>query len=206
MTMPAHSSSVIIRNSQPSDEAAILDICLRTADRGQDGSHCYSDPRLPGLVWALPYVRFCAENAFVLTKDGTVMGYCVAAADTTTYEDWLEAAWWPHVQEELLDFSARTAEDENILSYIQNAPRTPSRVKDLYPAHLHINLLPEVQNGGHGSTLLRHQLDALDRSGVEGVHLGVNQHNEKVIGFYAKFGFVELDRTPSILMGKRLVR
>ncbi|WP_323688232.1 GNAT family N-acetyltransferase [Rhizobium sp. AN69] len=203
--MQALSSSVIIRNAQPSDEAAILDICVRTADRGQDGSQYYSDQRLPGLVWALPYVRFCAENAFVLTNDGVVMGYCVAAPDTIAYENWLEAAWWPSLQEELRDFSTRTVEDENVLSYIRSAIRTPAQVTGPYPAHLHINLLPEVQNGGHGSGLLRHQLDALKRSGVTGVHLGVNQHNEKVVSFYAKFGFVELDRTPSILMAKRLI-
>lgn len=204
MTIPALSQSFTIRNAQPSDEAAILDICLRTADSGQDGSHLYSDPRLPGFVWAVPYVHFCAEKAFVLVRDGVVMGYCVAAADTTAYEDWLRAKWWPQLQAELCDFSSRTTEDEKVLSHIRCAPRTPAHVTDRYPAHLHINLLPDVQKGGHGSTLLLQQLNVLKTSGVEGVHLGVNQHNERVIGFYAKFGFVEFDRTPSILMGKRL--
>lgn len=205
MNRPAPTSAVVIRNAQPSDEAAILDICLRTSDSGQDGSQHYTDARLPGLLWALPYVRFCRENAFVLTQRGVVMGYCVAAPHTTVYEDWLEAAWWPVLKEELRDFSAQTAEDKNILSYIQSPSRTSARVTKRYPAHLHINLLPELQNGGHGSSLLRHQLNALMMSGAEGVHLGVNQHNEKVVAFYAKFGFVEIDRTPSILLAKRFV-
>ncbi|TRB01779.1 MULTISPECIES: GNAT family N-acetyltransferase [Rhizobium/Agrobacterium group] len=204
MTMPDLSSSVIIRNAQPSDEAAILDICLRTSDGGQDGSHLYTDPRLPGLLWALPYVRFCAVHAFVLTKDAAVMGYCVAAPNTIAYEEWLKVEWWPYLKSELRDFCAETAEDEDILSYIEGAPRTPPQVTDLFPAHLHINLLPEIQNGGHGSVLLRHQLDALERAGVTGIHLGVNQKNEEVAAFYAKFGFVELDRRPSILMAKRI--
>ncbi|MDX8326651.1 GNAT family N-acetyltransferase [Agrobacterium tumefaciens] len=205
MTMPASLSSVTIRKARPSDETAILDICVRTSDRGKDGSQYYSDPRLPGLLWALPYVRFCAETAFVLTKDDVVMGYCVAAPDTIAYENWLEAAWWPSLQEELRDFETRTVEDENVLSYIRSARKTPAEVTRPYPAHLHINLLPEIQNGGHGSSLLRHQLDSLTRSDVRGVHLGVNQYNEKVVAFYAKFGFVEIDRTPSIVMAKRLI-
>lgn len=205
MNIPSPSSPVVIRNAQPSDEAAILDICLRTSDSGRDGSRHYTDARLPGFVWALPYVRFCPKNAFVLTQRGVVMGYCVAAPDTTAYEDWLEASWWPFLKEELRDFSARTAEDENVLSHIQSPSRTPAQVTNPYPAHLHINILPELQNGGHGSSLVRHQLNALMLSGVEGVHLGVNQHNERVVAFYAKFGFVEIDRTPSILMAKRLV-
>lgn len=82
MTTSAISPSVTIRKALPSDEATILDICVRTADSGQDGSHLYTDPRLPGFVWALPYVRLCSENAFVLTKEGAVVGYCVAAAET----------------------------------------------------------------------------------------------------------------------------
>lgn len=205
MNMPASSSPVIIRNAQPSDEMAILDICVRTSDSGQDGSRHYTDPRLPGFLWALPYVRFCPKNAFVLTNRGVVMGYCVATPDTTAYEDWLEAAWWPSLKEELRDFSARTEEDEKVLAHIQTVSRTPIHVTRPYPSHLHINLLPEIQNGGHGSSLLRHQLNSLTKSGVEGVHLGVNQHNEKVAAFYSKFGFTEIDRTPSILMAKRLV-
>jgi len=204
MTMPKLLPSLIIRNAQSSDEAAILNICVRTADRGQDGSHLYSDPRLPGLVWALPYIRFCPDNAFVLTKDGIVMGYCVAVPDTIAYEDWLEAQWWPSLQETFRDFEAQTTDDIDVLSYIRSASRTPSQVTSLYPAHLHINLLPDVQNGGHGSALLR-QLNSLEASGVQGIHLGVNQHNEKVVAFYERFGFVEIDRTPSILLAKRLI-
>lgn len=205
MTHFTSPSSVSIRTARPSDEAAILDICLRTADRGQDGSQCYSDPRLPGFVWALPYVRFCPENAFVLTRGEEVMGYCVAARDTQTYEQRLEEEWWPMLKAELQGFSPRTAQDKNVLAYILEAQRTPAQLTDLYPAHLHINLMPDLQKGGHGSALLRHQLQSLRNSGVSGVHLGVDPRNEGVTGFYAKFGFLELDRVPSILMGTRLM-
>jgi ribosomal protein S18 acetylase RimI-like enzyme len=195
--------SIAIRTARPSDEASILDICLRTADRGQDGSKNYSDPRLPGLVWALPYVRFCPENASVLIQGDEVMGYCVAARDTQAYEQRLAEEWWPMLKAELQGFSAGTEQDENVLAYILEAPRTSRKVTDLYPAHLHINLLPKLQKGGHGSRLLQHQLQSLSVCGATGVHLGVDPRNEIVMGFYSKFGFVEIDRTPSIVMGKR---
>jgi ribosomal protein S18 acetylase RimI-like enzyme len=194
---------ITIRTARPSDEAAILDICLRTADRGQDGSHCYSDPRLPGFVWALPYVRLCPENAFVLTRGEEVMGYCVAAPDTSAYEQRLEEEWWPMLKAELRNFAPTTPQDEYVLAYIRQAPRTPPQVTGLYPAHLHINLLPDLQKGGHGSGLISHQLQSLEKAGLSGVHLGVDPRNESVTGFYGKFGFVEIDRTPSIIMGKK---
>lgn len=194
---------IAIRTACPSDETSILDICLRTADRGQDGSHCYSDPRLPGFVWALPYVRLCPENAFVLTRGDDVMGYCVAAPDTKAYEERLEGEWWPMLKAMLQGFVARTEQDRNVLAYILDAPRTPNEVTDPYTAHLHINLLPELQKGGYGSMLISHQLRALERSGAVGVHLGVDPRNEGVTGFYGKFGFIEIGRTPSIIMGMK---
>lgn len=136
----------------------------------------------------------------MLTRDDEVMGYCVAASDTVSYEEWLAAEWWPRLRLELAGLTPRTPQDEKILTYILNAPRTAEHVTARYPAHLHINLLPELQSGGYGSLLLRHQLHALEKAGVSGVHLGVDARNEGVTGFYKKFGFVEIERIPSILM------
>lgn len=196
--------SIAIRLAQPSDETAILDICLKTSDRGHDASHHYSDPRLPGLVWALPYVRLCPDNAFVLTRGDDVMGYCVATPDTEAYEERLETEWWPRLRVDLADVHPQSVDDNKVLAYISAAARTPKDLIDAYPAHLHINVLPEMQKGGHGSGLLRHQLEALARAGVPGVHLGVDPRNHRVTGFYEKFGFVELARNPSIIMGTRV--
>ena len=196
--------AIAIRIARPSDEASILDICLRTADAGKDGTQCYSDPRLPGFVWALPYIRFCPENAFLLTQGEQVMGYCVAAPDTIAFEERLEKEWWPMLKAELEGFWPATPYDENVLAYVLNAPRTPARITDLYPAHLHINVLPELQKGGHGSRLINRQMQALSSSGVTGVHLGINPRNEGVVSFYRRFGLVEIGRTPSIMMAMRL--
>lgn len=196
--------SIAIRSACASDEAAILDICLRTADRGEDGTHHYSDPRLPGFLWALPYVRLCPQNAFVLTRNDEVMGYCLAAPNTASYEARLVTDWWPFLRLELEHFSPKTQQDENILAYVLAEPKTPPQIIETYPAHLHINLLPEVQKGGNGSMLLRHQLQALQDSGSAGVHLGIDPRHESVTGFYRKAGFIEIGRNPSIIMGKRL--
>lgn len=196
----------IIRAAQPSDEAAIMDICLRTSYGGQDGSQRYSKPSLPGLLWALPYVRLYPQYAFVLSSASKVVGYCVAAPDTAAYEKRLETEWWQEVRTSLDGFTPATAEDEGVLAYVRTTPKTPKALTDLYPSHLHINLLPELQKGGFGSQLLHHQLGVLRASGSQGVHLGVDPRNERVTAFYAKFGFVELGRNPSIILGMRLER
>ncbi len=198
------SSRASIRPAVPDDEAALLDICLRTADRGQDGSSRYSDPRLPGLLWAVPYLRFCPEHAFVLTRNGEVVGYSVATADTKAYESRLHGDWWPGLRAELRSFQPATPEDRGVADFLAAPAVTPDGIAGPFPAHLHINLLPHMQGGGHGSTLLRHQLDSLAAAGRRGVHLGIDPRNEAVTDFYRRFGFREIARNPSIVMARTL--
>lgn len=204
VTPGSSASSVSIRAVAAADEAAILGICLKTSDCGRDGAQLFNDGRLPGLVWALPYARLYPSHAFVLTQDGEVMGYCVATPDTAAYEARLEADWWPDLRAEFCSCRPATPAEEGLLAYIKAPQRTAAEITDAFPAHLHINILPQMQKGGHGSRLLRHQLEALRAAGVGGVHLGIDPRNESVTAFYRRFGFTGLGRTPSIVMGMKL--
>ena len=74
-----------------------------------------------------------------------------------------------------------------------------------YPAHLHIDLLPEAQGQGMGSQLMETLLQTLRRAGVPGVFLCVGADNARAVAFYQKHGFTVLRRLPGgICMGKRL--
>ena len=76
---------------------------------------------------------------------------------------------------------------------------------ELYPAHLHIDLLPRAQGRGWGRRMMDHLLAALRSKGSPGVHLGVGQINERAVGFYRKLGFEELARVRDVLyLGLRL--
>ena len=88
-------------------------------------------------------------------------------------------------------------------------PRIPARahlawLAEHYPAHLHINVLPEAQSGGWGRRLIETELDALRRAGVRGVHLGVSPTNERAKGFYAHLGFDDISRDGRVIYAKRL--
>lgn len=73
---------------------------------------------------------------------------------------------------------------------------TPERMLhpdvDAYPAHLHIDLLPELQGRGRGRALIRRLLAELRARGVPGVHLGIDPANATAAQFYRRLGFVEL--------------
>lgn len=193
-----------IRKAEHGDAEAILEICVRTADAGRDGRSLYSDHRYPGLIWALPYLTVNPETAFVLTRLGKVVGYAVGAVDTASFEVELERAWWPELRRQFVDREPSAAGDGYVLDYIRRPETSPSEIVSRYPAHLHINLLPEAQERRLGTTLLEQLLISLKTAGASGVHLGINHMNEPVADFYRKIGFSEIARLPSIIMAKRM--
>ena len=79
-----------IRNVRAGDRDAVYDICLRTADAGDDGTHLYTDPLLPGHVWAGAYVALEPEHGFVVDDDGRAIGYILGALDSRAFEAELE--------------------------------------------------------------------------------------------------------------------
>src|SRR6185312_3341971 len=70
-----------------------------------------------------------------------------------------------------------------------------------YPAHLHINVLPEAQSGGWGRRLIEAELAALRKAGVRGVHLGVSPTNLRAQGFYRHVGFTDISRDGHVTFG-----
>lgn len=62
-----------------------------------------------------------------------------------------------------------------------------------YPAHLHIDLLPEHQRQGHGRALLGRLVLALQEAGVPAVHLGMVTENTAARAFYDRIGMHVID-------------
>lgn len=62
-------------------------------------------------------------------------------------------------------------------------------LQEQYPAHLHINLLPEYQRTGTGSRLITTFENHLRSHGVQGLHLGTSSRNTKAVPFYEKHGY-----------------
>ena len=58
-----------------------------------------------------------------------------------------------------------------------------------YPAHLHIDILPEGQGFGLGWKLMKIFFDKLRELKVKGLHLGVGKKNQNAVKFYKHIGF-----------------
>jgi ribosomal protein S18 acetylase RimI-like enzyme len=190
----------------------IYEICLRTGDSGADGTDKYADPRVLGEIYAGPYVRLAPRLAFVLdggpaeTGDvGGVRGYVLGVADTAAWEDLLEAEWWPAVRERYpTDRFPVGSADAACVATIHRPPRTDPELLVDYPAHLHIDLLPDAQGGGNGRRLIERVTSALREAGARGVHLDVALDNVGAQGFYEHVGFERLPSDGGVLFGMRL--
>lgn len=64
--------------------------------------------------------------------------------------------------------------------------------RDDYPAHLHIDLLPEYQKKGLGRILINTLCEHLKKNGIKGVMLSVFIGNTGAIKFYHKCGFKKI--------------
>ncbi|MDQ7879685.1 GNAT family N-acetyltransferase [Microbacterium sp. QXD-8] len=186
-----------IRPFRPGDEPALVDICLRTADAGADATGILDDDDLWAEIFVLPYAAHHPEFAFVVeTDDGRVVGYIVGAPDSAAFEEWFATEWWPrHAERWPRPQGEPTATDsrqDGILRYAYARAGGAQPFGDEYPAHLHIDLLPETQGQGLGRRLIETLEAALREAGVPGLHLVASADNTGAIAFYPRVGFEPL--------------
>lgn len=182
-----------IRPFRSGDEPALADICLKTADAGADGTGVLADDDLWAEIFVLPYVDRHPDLAFVAEKDdGRVVGYVVGTDDTAAFEEWFRTQWWPrHAQRWPRPIAVSTRQDA-IVGYASARGEEDGAFAAEYPAHLHIDLLPEAQGHGLGRRLIDVLVAELKRRGIKGLHLVASQENAGAIAFYPRVGFEPL--------------
>ena len=181
-----------IRAYRPADLDTVYDICVRTADAGADARGRYSDDRLVGDIFAAPYVTLEPEHAHILDNGGgQAVGYVLAAADTARFARRYRDEWLPRTPRRQPADPPRTPEDHLLLLHHHPEHMVAEGLAD-YPAHLHIDLLPEYQGRGWGRRLMAALLTGLAEAGVPRVALGVASTNAGARRFYDRLGFTEL--------------
>ena len=149
------------------------------------------DPGCLSRIYTTPYLRHSPESAFVLCDTelgaegvegydprlGGVVGYCLATADSADFYRYFATQELPTLREQFPLPTTPVAEWTNsqhihaayhsdavfpeTLGGLTAMPYVPSWVTDLFPAHLHIDILSHVQRGGWGSKMTLQQLQRL---------------------------------------------
>jgi ribosomal protein S18 acetylase RimI-like enzyme len=187
-----------IRPYRPADRDDVARVCLLTGASGGDATGMYSDDTIIPELAAVPYVEYAPELAYVVEDGGRALGYVVGVTDTEAFIQWWSREWAP-------GFTARhprpgpsTQREPHIPEAVFLAagamPEMWLRIPELdaYPAHLHINLLPELQGRGFGRRLIELFRGALALRGVPALHLSVDPENVGARAFYERLGFHEL--------------
>jgi ribosomal protein S18 acetylase RimI-like enzyme len=203
----------VIRSSRAGDEVGAYHVCLKTGDHGADGEPFYAeDPDALGRMFVGPYLAFEPELSLILEDDQGICGYALGAFDSRAFYARYDAEWRPDLCARFPDplgDPRRWTRLQRIYHSYHHPDYFCPEPYDLYPSHLHIDLLPRAQGRGYGRRMIEELVADLRRRASPGVHLGLSTLNRRAFGFYQRLGFLELMRVGSVddgcvYMGKRM--
>ena len=200
--------TITIRRATESDAPALSRICLLTADAGKSAEHLHDFGELPGLVYAVPYVKLPTTWGFVMEDNNLkeVVGYILGSTDTRAYESYTAENWWPALAEQYPEEKAVKDADKRYTKLLRKMHTAPEENVAFSPAHLHINILEGYQGQGWGTKLIATGVSFLKDKGLEAVWLGLDPRNDGARKFYKKLSFRVLEGSADeSQMGLKLV-
>jgi ribosomal protein S18 acetylase RimI-like enzyme len=177
-----------VRPAKEADEVAINNIAYLTGFFGDSAEIFFPDSQLFVDLWVRPYLKGLGCCNFVVVEHGQVRGYILGSCDTAAYQRYF-VGQFVHILRGL--FTRRYPRWRSCLPYLWRIVRYGSRFAPTsgYPAHLHINLLPEARGKGLGNALLKRHLECLHKLGVPGVQLTTTHENRAALKLYQRFEF-----------------
>jgi GNAT superfamily N-acetyltransferase len=137
-------------------------------------------------------------------------GYVFGAPDSERFARRFADEWMPVIARQLEQMRSDHAEprsqaEAELREWFKRPTWFFPEPGDLFPSHLHIDLLPRAQGRGYGGRMVNLLLDALGARGSAGVHLGMHPLNQRALRFYGRLGFQELAlANETLYLGRRL--
>ncbi|MBR3753719.1 MAG: GNAT family N-acetyltransferase [Clostridia bacterium] len=129
------------------------------------------------------YIEKEPENCFVaVDENDKAIGYIISTEDFDKFYPVFLSEYRTRIAK--WEYKRRKSALRSVIPH--------EKYKDEYPAHLHIDILPEYQRMGLGHKLTDALLAHLKEKGVKGIMLTTWIKNEKARGFYDKYGFTLL--------------
>jgi ribosomal protein S18 acetylase RimI-like enzyme len=204
-----------IRAARADDQAGAYYVCLKTGDNGKDGEPFYrDDPDALARIFVGPYLAFEPESGLILEDDQGICGYAFGAFDSKEFYARYESEWRPKLCAQFpmpQGDPAGWTRAQTVHSWYHHPDYFTPEPYDVYPSHMHIDLLERARGGGLGRRMMEQVMDRLRQRGSPGGHLGVSVFNPPGLGFYQKLGFRELIRVGAgadgcIYLGKEFLQ
>ena len=130
------------------------------------------------------YIENEPENCFVATDEkDKAIGYIICTENFDKFKEIYMADYYTRIKK--WEYRRRKSALRSIIPH--------EKYKQNYPAHLHIDILPEYQRMGLGHKLTDALVEQLKAKGVKGIMLTTWIKNEIGRGFYDKYGFTLLE-------------
>lgn len=184
----------VIRKARKSDLKEVEYICRMTA--GEGARRDEHRGRVVSKTYSTYYIEHDHDCCFVLTNDADLpVGYILCAPNAAKFKKIYKKKYVP----EIYSLSKRDGREAFLIPY------SYMLFSRKYPAHLHINLMPDYQGAGYGSALMSELFAELIKRNIPGVMLEVDSYNTGAVAFYKKHGFKVLFKAfGGVFMGKVL--
>tara|TARA_B100000073_G_scaffold99305_1_gene78948 strand:- start:172 stop:768 length:597 start_codon:yes stop_codon:yes gene_type:complete len=194
-----------IRRYHITDLSSLYKICLLTGYNGNDATPFLKDTDLVGHLFAAPYAFFEPDLCFILVQNSIPSGYILGTRDSMRFYEQCEKNWFPKLRERYPLSPKKNDSLESIFLQYLHQNHNAFEWSKSYPAHLHIDILPNAQGKGYGRKLIETFFTELQSQNIQGVHLIVSKSNQNAIGFYQQIGLQKLQELDeSIVFGKKL--
>lgn len=187
------------------DRAGLLELFARAGD-GVPGSAVWGHEESLAAVYLTPYMDHEPESLFVAVVDGELAGYLAGSLGSAApnpvpseAERTVQA-----MRTYRLFFRLRPAAFflramlDTATAAVRREP-TPGELDDpRWPAHLHIDLVPEARGRGAGAALMNAWFDRLRATGTPGCYLQTLVENTRAVRFFEHMGFQKHGPTPPV--------
>ena len=177
-----------IRPYKAKDKENVRFVCLNSE------GPCKSSKRARNFALAVYcdcYIENEPENCFVAADEkDKAIGYVISTESFDKFKEIYISTYYPRIKK--WEYRRRKSALRAIASQ--------EKYKEDYPAHLHIDILPEYQHMGLGRKLMDALCDNLRNKNVKGVMFTVWHKNYNAIKFYEKYGFELIETKETTLV------
>jgi ribosomal protein S18 acetylase RimI-like enzyme len=184
-----------IRSFTESDRPELLALFARAREDSPSAS-LWGHEESEAAIYLTPYMDLEPESLFVAESGGRLVGCLTGCPDSSrlpSEEARMLEAIRTHrlmLRPRLAAFFARSTGDL-LWGAAHRRPRAAAFEDPRWPAHLHINLVPEARGTGAAENLMTAWFDRLRSTGSPGCHLQTLCENTRALSFFRRMGFTE---------------
>jgi ribosomal protein S18 acetylase RimI-like enzyme len=180
-----------IRPYEPRDRDTVRSICFETGYMGDPVDFLWRDRESFADLITSYYTDQEPGSSFVAERGDRVVGYLTGCVDSRAVRGVSERVMRAHIRRgALLWPGVAPFLWRSIVDVVRDGETPPDTLfDDRWPAHLHIDFLPEGRRRGLGRRIMNAWLERLRSLAVPGVHLGTFAENADGIAFFEACGF-----------------